>query len=232
VKVVSRDDFYASPFGVVYSAYMDRPTLSRTIARAVWGSSVRRYYESMSVIGEVPEGGTIIDCPCGAGPALRALPAGSIARYVAVDLSPSMLRRTRRKAEKLGLGGVEFVQADATQLPLEAGGADLFLSYWGMHCFADPTAAVAEIGRVLRPGGRLVGAAFVNEPKGFRQRLLLRPGGPGFGPMCTEAELRWWLDAAGLAITYASRSGAMFFFEARAAGGSDELGDQQAQAEV
>jgi ubiquinone/menaquinone biosynthesis C-methylase UbiE len=229
---VSREDHYDSPFGVVYSAYMERPRLSRAISRIVWGSDDERYYESMRAIGEVPAGGTVVDCPCGAGPALRAVPPDFSGRYVAADLSPAMLRRARRRTERRHIPGIEIVEADAADLPLEKGSADLFLSYWGMHCFADPAAAVAEIGRVLKPGGRLVGAAFVNEPKGLRQRLLLRPDGPGFGPMCTEAELRGWLEEAGLTITESSRSGAMFFFDARAAGGSAELGDQQAQAEV
>jgi ubiquinone/menaquinone biosynthesis C-methylase UbiE len=237
VEAVSRDDFYDSPFGVVYSAYMDRPLIGRTIARIAWGGDTKRYYESMSAIAEVPDGGTIVDCPCGAGPALRALPPGSSTRYVAADLSPSMLRRVGSKAEKLGLSGIEFLETSATDLPLEAASADLFLSFWGMHCFPDPQAAAIEVGRVLKPGGRLVGATFVKEPKGFRQRFLLRPNTADFGRMCTEAELRAWLGEAGLNVTEASRSGPMFFFDARAEGGpgrvrSAELGDQQPQAKV
>jgi ubiquinone/menaquinone biosynthesis C-methylase UbiE len=212
---VARDDFYDSLFGKVYSAYMEHPRLGRAIAWIVWGSDSKCYYESMDAIVEAPDGGTIVDCPCGAGPALRKLEPGAAVRYVAADLSPSMLRRFRRKAAKRGLDGIEVFEADAADLPLEAGSADLFLSYWGMHVFPDPRAAVAEIGRVLKPGGRLVGAAFVNEPKGLRQRVLLRKNTTDFGPMCTEAELREWLAEAGLAITDSSRSGAMFFFEAR-----------------
>lgn len=211
-----RDDFYDSLFGRAYSAYMERPRLGRAISRVVWGSDSRPYYESMKALAAVPADGTIVDCPCGAGPALRGLSSEQSARYVAADLSPSMLRRGRRKAAQRGLDGVEFLQADAAGLPMEPSSADLFLSYWGLHVFPDPRAAVAEIGRVLKPGGRLVGCAFVNEPKGMRQRLLLRPNTSDFGPMCAEAELREWLAEEGLALTDASRSGAMFFFEARA----------------
>ena len=68
---MAREDFYDSLFGRTYSAYMDRPQLGRAIARAVWGSDSGQYYRSMSAIAEVPVGGTIVDCPCGAGPALR-----------------------------------------------------------------------------------------------------------------------------------------------------------------
>lgn len=210
---MAREDFYDSLFGKVYGAYMDHPRLGRAIARIVWGSDSRRYYRSMNAIGEVPAGGTIVDCPCGAGPALRALSPGAQVRYVAADLSPSMLRRIRKKVRRHGIVGVELVGADAAALPLETGSADLFLSYWGMHVFPDPQAAVAEIARVLKAGGRLVGAAIVNEPEDLRQHLLLRPNTTDFGPMCTEAELRGWLQEAGIAIREASRSGVFFFFD-------------------
>jgi ubiquinone/menaquinone biosynthesis C-methylase UbiE len=214
---LSREDFYDSAFGSVYSAYMERPRLGRAIARVVWGGDTSRYYESMAAVCEVPADGTIVDCPCGAGPALRALPPASTARYVAADLSPAMLRRVRGRAAKRGLGGVEVLAASATGLPLDDASADLFLSLWGLHCFDDPETAVAEVGRVLKPGGRLVGATFVKEPGGFRQRFMLRPHAGDFGRMCTEAELREWLGEAGLRIEEASRSGPFFFFEARAA---------------
>jgi ubiquinone/menaquinone biosynthesis C-methylase UbiE len=219
---LARDDFYDSPFGAIYSAYMERPRLGRAVARVAWGGDTKHYYESMAAVAEVPAGGTIVDCPCGAGPALRALPPGSTARYVAADLSPAMLRRVRRTCERRGIDGLEVVEASATDLPLADRTADLFLSLWGIHCFEDPEPAVAEIGRVLKPGGRLVGATFVKEPGGFRQRFLLRPGAGDFGRMCSEAELRAWLGTAGLAVSGASRSGPFFFFEARAASGDGE----------
>ncbi|HZK15760.1 MAG TPA: hypothetical protein VFC52_04150, partial [Solirubrobacterales bacterium] len=66
-------DFYASPFGVAYSTYMERPRLSRLISRVAWGGDSKPYYDSMGAVAEVAAGGTIVDCPCGAGPALRAL---------------------------------------------------------------------------------------------------------------------------------------------------------------
>jgi hypothetical protein len=43
---MSREDFYASPFGVAYSAYAERPRLNRLIGKTVWGGDTRRYYES------------------------------------------------------------------------------------------------------------------------------------------------------------------------------------------
>jgi ubiquinone/menaquinone biosynthesis C-methylase UbiE len=100
---MSRDDFYASPFGVAYSTYAERPRGNRLIAKAVWGGDTHRYYESMGAIREVADGGTIVDCPCGAGVALREVAAERNVRYIGIDLSPSMLRRTRRRVDKRGL---------------------------------------------------------------------------------------------------------------------------------
>jgi len=214
---MARGDFYESAFGVAYSTYMERPWLSRPIGRLAWGGDSRRYYESMGAIAEVAPEATIVDCPCGAGPAFRRLDRGRPGRYLAADLSPSMLRRAGRRAAARGLENVEVVRADATAIPLPPGSAGLFLSYWGLHCFDDPAAALAEAARVLAPGGRLVGSCFVRGGGGLRQRLLLRPHSSDFGPIGTEAEVRGWLAGAGFELGDAERSGPMFFFDARLA---------------
>jgi ubiquinone/menaquinone biosynthesis C-methylase UbiE len=211
---VARKDFYASPFGAIYSAYMERPRLSSRISRLVWGGDTKPYYESMAAVGEVPAGSTVVDCPCGAGPALRAVPTDGSIRYVGADLSPSMLRRVRKRAAARGLTKAEFIEADAAELPLPSASADLFLSFWGLHCFADPAAALAEAARVLAPGGRLVGASFVRGSGALRQRLLIRPNLGDFGPLGTAAEIESWFAAASLDLTGTRRSGPFLFFEA------------------
>lgn len=212
---MARDDFYASAFGAIYSAYMERPRLSILIGRLVWGGDTKPYYESMAAIGEAGEGGTVVDCPCGAGPALRAVPASGSVRYVGVDLSASMLRRARKRAAAHELTNAEFVEADAAAIPLASASADLWLSYWGLHCFPDPQAALAEAARVLKPGSRLVGSSFVRGRDSLRQRLLIRPYIGDFGPLGTQPEIESWLTEAGFEPTSVKRSGPMLFFDAR-----------------
>jgi SAM-dependent methyltransferase len=212
---VARDDLYASPLGAAYSAYMERPWLSRRLGRLFWGGDSTPYYESMGAIGEVASAATILDCPCGAGVAFRAIPPGRPGRYLAADLSPAMLRRARRRAERRGLGGIEFAHADAVNLPLEPGVVDLYLSYWGLHCYPDPAAALREAARVLGPGARLVGSTFVREGDGWLERHVLRSGNGGLGTLGDERQVRGWIEAAGLETVSGSRSGPMFFFEAR-----------------
>ena len=161
----------------------------------------------------------IVDCPCGAGPALRALDPGASIRYVAADLSPAMIRRARKRALGRGLSDVEFIEASATGIPLQAASADLFLSFWGLHCFEDPAGALAEAARVLKPGGRLIGATFVRGSESFRQRLLIRPHAGDFGPIGTEEEVLEWMRAAGFEFPGIQRSGPMLFFDTRARAG-------------
>jgi ubiquinone/menaquinone biosynthesis C-methylase UbiE len=210
-------DFYATPFGIAYAAYMERPRVGRRVAKVVWAGDTGPYYESMGAVAEVPDGGTIVDCPCGAGPALRALDPGREVRYVGADLSPAMLRRIRKRAAERGITGLELIEADATRLPLPDDSADLFLSYWGLHCFAEPEAGVAEAARVTKPGGRLVGASFARSAETLRQRFLIRPNVGDFGPMGSEEEIRDWLEEAGFAIDSWQRCGSMLYFDARLA---------------
>jgi ubiquinone/menaquinone biosynthesis C-methylase UbiE len=200
---------------------MERPWLSRAIGRIVWGGDSDRYYESMNAVAEVPDGGTVVDCPCGAGPAFRAIPRDGSIRYVAADLSSSMLRRARKRARLRGLTGIEIVEADATALPLPAGSTDLFLTFWGLHCYDDPAGALAEAARVLKPEGRLVGASFVRGRESLRQRLLIKPGVGAFGQVGTQQELEDWLAAAGFGQVGIERSGPMLFFEATSCFGED-----------
>jgi ubiquinone/menaquinone biosynthesis C-methylase UbiE len=211
---VAREDFYASPFGAIYSAYMERPRLSSRISRLVWGGDTEPYYASMAAAAAVPAGGTIVDCPCGAGPALRAIPSHGSTQYIGVDLSPAMLRRARKRAADCGLEG-DFIQTDATEISLPSATADLFFSFWGLHCFGNPRAAIVEAARILKPGGRLVGSSFVRGRNSLRQRLLIRPHLGDFGPLGTQPEIESWFAEAGLELVSAKRSGPFFFFEAR-----------------
>jgi ubiquinone/menaquinone biosynthesis C-methylase UbiE len=202
-------------FGRVYSFWMERPWLGRMVAVALWGGDSKPFYESMRAIEELREGTLVVDAPCGAGVAFAALSQRQRLRYLALDLSPLMLERARRRAHSLGLDQIEFVEADAERIPLESGSVDLFLSYWGLHCMPHPDAAVREIARCLRRGGRLIGAMICRGPS-LRQRLFLRPGTGAYGPSGTVDDLARWLTAAGLTQTRLKVSGAFAYFEASA----------------
>jgi SAM-dependent methyltransferase len=202
-------------FGRAYSYWMERPWLARLVGLALWGGDPKPYYDSMRAIGELPEGAVVADAPCGAGAAFVALSPRQRLRYLALDLSPLMLERARQRARAFGLDQIELVEGDAERIPLENGSVDLFLSYWGLHCMPHPDAAVREIARCLRRGGRVVGAMICRGPS-LRQRLFLRPGTGGFGPGGSVDDLARWLVSAGLTKTRLEVSGAFAYFEASA----------------
>jgi SAM-dependent methyltransferase len=206
---------FAGSFGAVYDAYIRREPLAQLIALIVWHSDVRPFYSSIRrAIAAVQDGGTVIDAPCGSGVALRGLDPERPLRYLGYDLSPEMLRRARRRAQKLGLEQVELGEADVESLPVQDAVADLFLSYFGLHCVLDPAAAVSEAARCLRPGGRLVGGMIVlgNRPL---DRVRVRPGAGAFGPVGWPADLRAWLEEAGLLEIALDVRGVFAYFAAR-----------------
>jgi SAM-dependent methyltransferase len=199
--------------GGVYGFYIEHERLSRLIAAVAWGADIRPFYVSMRAIADVLDGGLIVDAPCGAGVAFRGLRPQQRVRYLALDLSPRMLERARRRAHALGLAQIELVEGDAESVPLEDGSVDLFLSYFGLHCFPDPEAAAAEIARCLRPGGRVVGS-LITRGGSLRHRLLVRPGRGGFGPSGTVDDLRRWLGETGFAEAAVQNSGLFAYFNA------------------
>jgi SAM-dependent methyltransferase len=208
---------FASPFGAVYAFYIQRERLARVVARVVWHSDVGPFYASMAAIAAMPDGSTVVDAPCGSGVALRALRAEQRVRYVGYDLSPEMLRRARRQAEKRGLAQVELAEADAESLPVKAGSVDLFLSCFGLHCMPDPLAALREAGRCLRPEGRLVGGTIVLGTRPL-DRIRVRPGAGAYGPVGSAADVRRWLEEAGMEEIGIDVRGVFAYFEARPAG--------------
>lgn len=207
----------AGPFGGAYDFYIERPRLVRRIGRAVWGIDASLIYSSMAPLEEAGEGMTVADVPCGGGVAFRALRPDQDVRYLAADLSPKMLERARRRAAARSLAQVETVEADMTELPFADGEVDLFLSISGLHMVPNPERAVAEIGRCLKPGGRVSGTTFLNDgPR--RCRALYKAGSYRGHPLPPERDdLIEWLRAAGLEdVTVGPQRGFVAFSGRRA----------------
>lgn len=198
----------------VYDIGVEHEWIARTGGRLLWGADVRPMYTSFAGAGALPPGGSVLDVPCGGGVAFRGLTPRPDLRYVAADLSPVMLARARAAARRRGVH-VAFAQASADRLPFPPDVFDLCATYNGLHCLRDPASAVAEMTRVLRPGGVLRGTTLVTGA-GRRQDALialLRARGD-FGNPGGEADLRRWLADAGLLTADIRRSGALVYFTA------------------
>jgi SAM-dependent methyltransferase len=201
----------AGPFGAVYDFYIERPWLARLVLGMMWGVDPRPFYRSLSRLAELPDGATVLDVPCGGGVALRGLRPGQSVRWVGVDIEPAMLDRTRRRAASHPDAEVRLIEGDMYRLALEDGTADLCLSYGGLHCVARPQAALTEMVRCLRPGGRLLGSTFLAQGS-RRQRLLLR--NDDFGSTGSAEDLQAWLLACGLADVSIDREDGLAVFSA------------------
>jgi SAM-dependent methyltransferase len=95
----------------------------------------------------------------GTGTGLVALLAASQitgGRVIGIDHLPGMLERARAKAHQSGSDVLRFRQMDAACLEFPEGSFDVALSLFALLHFPEPLAAIREMHRVLRPGGRIV----------------------------------------------------------------------------
>jgi ubiquinone/menaquinone biosynthesis C-methylase UbiE len=186
-------------------------------AWAMWGADMRRMFADVARLADTPAGTSMLDIPCGGGFALRVLRPGQPVRYIAADISPHMLERAREVAHRMrAQDAIEFVEADVTALQFDDASFDLCVTYNGLHCLPDPRAALAELTRVLKPGGTLRGTSCVTG-RGLRQDALiamLRRAGV-FGNAPRAGEIETWLRDFGFAIVTVEHSGAVEFFEAK-----------------
>jgi SAM-dependent methyltransferase len=108
-------------------------------------------------IGRLPIGATVVDIGCGAGMdlLLAARQVGPRGRAIGVDMTEAMRRRASDGAAACGLTNVEVRAGDATALPVENGSVDVVISNGVLNLVPEKERAVAEIARVLKPGGRV-----------------------------------------------------------------------------
>jgi SAM-dependent methyltransferase len=204
------------PWATVYDFFVERESLARVVGRLAFGTDTRLLYDTIASVGELPAGSTVLDIPTGGGVALRGVLPGQGIRYVAADISPEMLGRAERAARERGVEDqVELRAADVERLPFDDGEFDLCLSFAGLHCFPDPRAAVVEIERVVRPGGRFTGSAYLTGT-GLRYAAGIVGGRLAglMGPSGTRADLDEWLHEAGFREVRIELSGAIGYFAA------------------
>jgi len=95
-----------------------------------------------------------IDLACGPGTYTRPL-AARVRKAIGADLTPAMVEKARAEAARDGIANIEFVCADIYALPFADGAAGIVSCGYAFHHMTDPARALAEMARVLQPGGRL-----------------------------------------------------------------------------
>jgi SAM-dependent methyltransferase len=162
-----------------------------TVRPVDYDAELTRYSAVLRRAWAVQPHDRVLDVGCGTGQttreAARMAPAGSA---LGVDLSAPAIERARTLAQTEGLRNVTFERADAQAHRFAQGYFDLAISRFGTMFFDDPVAAFGNIGRALRPAGRLVMVVWQahdrNEWDVAIHQALAGPAGPtavaGEGP--------------------------------------------------
>ncbi len=125
-----------------------------------------RWKARLASIADVRKGERALDLAAGTGDIAFAIAARG-ARTVAIDITHRMLQLAaakQRARAPAAPGQVRFITADMTSLPLDAAAFDLVTTGYGLRNVPDLDAAIDEIARVLKPGGRLLSLDF-NRPE-------------------------------------------------------------------
>ncbi len=143
----------------------------------------------------------VLDIAAGTGE-----PGLSIARHlhggkvIITDVAEKMLDVAKEKAAALGITNVEFLEADAHDLPFDDGTFDELSCRMGFMFFPDMQQAAKEMARVLKPGGRIATAVWAGPEKNFWVTCMMQnikkhidmpppvPGAPGMF-RCAESGL-------------------------------------------
>ena len=112
-----------------------------------------RTFHFQALLGLLDESAVVGDLGCGGGQVAEAL-APCVGRVIAVDDSAAMLQAARRRLR--AHGNVDLRRGRLETLPIDDGTLDAATCVLVLHHVPDPGRALAEAGRVLRPGGRLL----------------------------------------------------------------------------
>jgi len=108
-------------------------------------------------IGPLRPGEHVVDVGSGVGldSLIAARMVGPTGRVIGVDMTPAMLDTARQGAHAAHVGNVEFCHGYAEALPVPDAWADVVISNGVLNLVPDKEAALCEMARVLKPGGRL-----------------------------------------------------------------------------
>jgi demethylmenaquinone methyltransferase / 2-methoxy-6-polyprenyl-1,4-benzoquinol methylase len=157
VKLREHEPGTLPPEGV--RTMFDRIAPVYDLMNRVMTAGLDQRWRRLTAAAVVRPGARVLDACCGTGDlALAAARAGG--DVTGLDFSERMLERARRKST-----AIDWVQGDVLSLPFPDGSFDAATVGFGVRNVADLTGALAELARVLVPGGR-VGILEITTPRG------------------------------------------------------------------
>ncbi len=110
-----------------------------------------------TAVAKLREGETVLDLGSGGGidVILSAKRVGPAGRAYGLDMTDEMLALAERNAQKAGVANAIFLKGVIEDLPLPAASVDVVISNCVINLSTDKAAVLGEIGRVVKPGGRI-----------------------------------------------------------------------------
>ncbi len=144
-------------------------------------------------IANLKLGETVLDLGCGGGfdCFLASKQVGNVGRVIGVDMTPEMVSKARKNAEKGGYGNVEFRLGEIENLPVADNSVNVIISNCVINLSPNKPRVFAEAFRVLKPGGRLAISdvvAIAELPEEIRQDMALHTGCMAGASTITEIE--------------------------------------------
>lgn len=184
------------PGVAIYEKYL-RVSFVRVMGQNWDGAFTPALEDAYLVKHVAPVDGPVLDLACGAGRWTRTLvETFGPDRVIGLDLSHTMLERTHRLLNELTL-----LRGNATQLPFADASLGAVNCSNSLQLFPDPEAAIAEVGRCLKPGGTFTFFTF-RKSTSPAYRLLQGPWEKITRVQAfREEDLRAWLTKAGFQVT-------------------------------
>lgn len=166
------DDLIAGGYDAFYAAWGRRPTLRRIWREHVTGPDYPEEFAHISFLPLVQlrslaEGlqlsadDLLVDLACGAGGPGLWVANESGAHLVGIDLSPIAVERAAERAKAMGMSAkAAFRQGTFEATSLDEASVDAVMTVDALQYVPNKTLALAEIARIVRPGGRLALVAF------------------------------------------------------------------------